>query len=82
MKFYMLRFYTQLAADGVTIEDKTATYVHNDKTAAMKQYYKMLSSDIDDTTKLTVLCMVVDGMGNVVAKQRFDHQPEAEVASM
>ena len=72
MKHYMIRLYTQTAADG-TVEDKTAVYVHKDKTSAMKQYYKMLGTDIDDETKLTSLCMVVDGFGNVVAKQRFDH---------
>ena len=73
MKYYMNRFYTQ--QDGT---EKTAVYVHTDKTAAMKQYYKMLSGDIDDETKTFVLCTVMDEDGHIVARQRFDHVTETE----
>lgn len=73
MKYYMMRLYTQVAADGVTLEDKTAVYVHKTQTDALKQYFKMLANDIDDPTKVTSMCMVVSEYGIVIAKQRFAH---------
>lgn len=78
MKHYVLRLYTQMNGD--VKEDKTATYVHADKVQALKQYYKFLAADIDDESKISVLCAVMDAEGRVIARQKFDHYTEEEEA--
>lgn len=81
MKYYVCRFYTQISATGA-LEDKTATYIHEDRTQALKQYYKFLSSDIDDETKPTVLVLVLTEDGGVVVRQKFEKEVDRQMPDM
>ncbi len=72
----MMRLYS-IMVDGALIQ-KYGVYTFDNLIAAEKQYYRFLSADIDDASKVTVLDLLMDSYGNVIKKELYDHRAEEE----
>ena len=53
---------------------------YDDETAAMKRYYSILASDIDNENYQYEMCQVVREDGIAIASQVFDNRAQAEDA--
>ena len=51
----------------------------DDETAAMKRYYTILATDIDNNTYVYEMCQVVRDDGIAIASQVFDNRVSPEI---